>query len=108
MHYLLHLLDIFSALFTHFSLGAAYLKMLIELFHRYGITTKLTNLRLVLTALFVLTKLMFHCGVSAELAGYQSMFLLLMIFLVCLCYALAAGGALVVLARTAHIVHTKA
>ena len=107
MHDLFHLFHILPTVLANLGLRAADLKMLVQLVKLYKLRTKFTFLGFVLTAGFVLTKKALHGCKLTELALDLRMFRLLVVILVGLRDALATGGALVVLPRTAHFVHAK-
>ena len=68
MHYLLHLFDILSTIFTNFRLRPTELEMIIQLLYRYMLGAKFTLLGFIFTILFMLTKKTFHGRKVTELA----------------------------------------
>ena len=107
MHHMLHLLDIFSTIFTYLGFWSTNLKMVIQLVYSYWFLTKFALLRFILTSSFVLTKNTFHSWKFAKATLDLGVFCLLMVVFVGLGHTLTAGCAFVVLTGASHFMHSE-
>lgn len=104
---LLHFLDEFAAVWAFDCLGAAELKVVVQLWHRDHLLTELALLGFGCASVNMIIKLVFRSGEPTMLAGGGCVHLLLVLRLVRFRNAHRAGRALIILPHAAHLVHPK-